>query len=111
MKRVKAAIAHYDGTPAGITSVCHNLNWEQCPDKSGSPAELFLNRAPRFPSLPTIPHKIFDISDVKQRREESRAKQVIKANKGLRKPDTFANNDMVYLRDQEDKDSPLRHTC
>ena len=29
VKRVKAAIAHSDGTPAGITSVCHNLNWEQ----------------------------------------------------------------------------------
>ena len=100
MKRVKAAIAHSDGTPTGITSVCHTLNWEQRPDKSGSPAELFLNYAPRFPGLPTIPHKIIDNSDVKQRREESRAKQIIKANKGLRKPDVFANNDTVYLRDQ-----------
>ena len=42
-------------------------------------------------------------SDVRQRREESRAKQIKKANKGLRKPDVFANNDMVYLRDQEGK--------
>lgn len=29
VKRVNAAIAHSDGTPTGITSVCHTLNWEQ----------------------------------------------------------------------------------
>ena len=78
VKRVKAAIAHSDGTTEGITSACHNLNWEQRPDASGSPAELFLNRTPRFPGLPTIPHKIIDNSDVKQRREESRENQVKK---------------------------------
>ena len=53
--------------------------------------------------MPTIPHKIIDNSDVKQRREKSRAKQVTKANKGLRKPDVFSNNDTVYIRDQEGK--------
>ena len=78
MKRVKAAIAHSDGTYEGITSACHNINWEQHPDKTGSPAELFLNRTPRFPGLPTIPHKIIDNSDVKQRREESRENQIKK---------------------------------
>ena len=83
VKRVKAAIAHLDGTPAGIASVCHTLNWEQRPDKSGSPAELFLNRTPQFPGLPTIPHKIIDNSDVKEKREGSRAKQIERANKGL----------------------------
>ena len=40
---------------------------------------------------------------MKQRREESRAKQTEKINKGLRKPETFAVNDTVYLRDQEGK--------
>ena len=79
------------------------MNREQCPDKSGSPAELFLNRTPRFPGLPTIPHKIINNSDVKQRREESRDKQTKKINKGLRKPETFDINDTVYLRDQEGK--------
>ena len=29
VKRVKRAIAHSDGTTEGITSACHNLNWEQ----------------------------------------------------------------------------------
>ena len=29
VKRVKAAIAYSDGTPAGIISVCHTINWEQ----------------------------------------------------------------------------------
>ena len=46
VKRVKVAIAHSDGTSASITSTCQNLNWEQRPDKSGSPAELFLNCTP-----------------------------------------------------------------
>merc|ERR1711895_297761 len=92
VKRGKAAIAHSDGTTEGITSVCHNLNWEQHPDTTGSPAELFLNRTPRFPGLPTIPHKIIDNSYVKQRREESRDKQTKKINKGLRKPETFNIN-------------------
>ena len=103
VKHVKAAIAHSDGTSVGITSACQNLNWEQRPDKSGSPAELFLNRTPHFPGLPTIPHKIIDNSDVKQRREESRDKQIKKINKGLRKPETFDINDTVYLRDKEGK--------
>ena len=43
VKRVKAAIAHSDGTPSSIKSVCHNLNWEQRHDRSGSPVELFMN--------------------------------------------------------------------
>ena len=29
VKRIKAAIAHSDGTQPGITLACHNLNWEQ----------------------------------------------------------------------------------
>ena len=86
VKRVKAAIAHSDGTQPGITLACRTLNWEKRPDKSGSRAELFLNRPPRFPGLPTIPHKIIDNSDTKKRREDSRVKQTIAANKGLCKP-------------------------
>ena len=100
---MKAAIAHSDGTTEGITSACHNLNWEQRPDSSCCPAELFLNRTPRFPGLPTIPHKLIDKSDVKQRREESRENQIKKINRGLRKPETFEINDTVYLRDKEGK--------
>ena len=46
VKRVKAAIAHSDGTPTGIASVCHTINWEQRADNSGTPAELFMNRTP-----------------------------------------------------------------
>ena len=101
VKRVKAAIAHSDGTQPCITLACHTLNWEQRPDKSGSPADLFLNRPPRFPGLPTIPHKIIDNSDMKRRREESRVKQTVAANKGLCKPEIFKPGDTVYLRDQE----------
>ena len=65
--------------------------------------ELFLNRAPSFPDLHTIPHKIIDNSDIKQRREESRVKQIEKVNKGLRRPDVFEMGNTVYLRDQEGK--------
>ena len=36
VKRVKAAIAHSDGTQGSIKSVCHNLKWEQRSDKSRS---------------------------------------------------------------------------
>ena len=43
VKQVKMAIAHSDGTPGSIKAVCHNLNWEQRADKSGSLAKLFLN--------------------------------------------------------------------
>ena len=101
MKRIKAAIVHSDGTQPGITLACHTLNWEQRPDKTGSPAELFLNRTARFPGLPTIPHKIIDNSDTKKLREESRVKQTIEMNKGLRKPEIFRPGDTVYLRNQE----------
>ena len=101
VKRVKAAIAHSKGTQAGIKSVCHTLNWEQRRDKTESLAKLFLNRPQQFPGLPTIPHKIIDNSDVRQRREGSRAKQIERANKGLRKPKVFKPGDTVYLRDQE----------
>ena len=66
VKRIKAAIVHSDGTQPGITLACHTLKWEQQPDKTRSPAELFLNRPPRFPGLPTIPHKIIDNSDTKK---------------------------------------------
>ena len=65
VKRVKAVIAHSDGTPSSIKSVCHNLNWEQRSDRSGSLVELFMKQGPRFPGLPTIPHKIVDNSDEK----------------------------------------------
>ena len=44
---------------------------------------------------------MIDNSDVKQRREENRAKQIVVANKGLRKPEMFKPGDTVYLRDQE----------
>ena len=103
VKRVKTAIRHSDGTPAGIASVCHTLNWEQRADGSGTPAEMFMNRTPRYPGLPTIPHKIIDNSDMKLKREESRRKQVEKMNKGLRRPEIFKPGDEVYLRDQENK--------
>ena len=99
VKRIKGAIAHSDGTQPGITAACHTLNWEQRPDSTGSPPELFLNRPPRFPGLPTIPHKMIDNSDVRKRREGSRAKQIAKANKGLGKPKVFKPFDTVYLRD------------
>ena len=46
MNRIKQAISHSDGTPNGIKTACHNINWEQRPDKSGSPAELFLHHSP-----------------------------------------------------------------
>ena len=95
------AIAHSDDTQPGITSVCHTLNWEQRLDKTGSPAELFLNHSLRFPGLPTIPHKIIDNLDVRQRREGSRAKQIERANRGLCKPEVFKPGDTVYLRDLE----------
>ena len=63
--------------------------------------ELFLNRAPRFPGLPTIPHKIIDNFDTKKRREDSRINQTIAVNKGLRKPEIFKPRDTVYLRERE----------
>ena len=96
VKRVKAAIAHCDGTPAGITSVCHNLNWEQRPNKSGSLVELFMNWGPRFPGLPTIPHKILDNSDERERREGSRIKQNQRAHKS-------SSQVTHYLQDSEGK--------
>ena len=100
VKRVKMAIAYSDGTPGSIRSVCHNLNWEQRPDKSGSPAELFMYCSP---GLPTIPHKLLDSSDEQRRREEGRSKQVQRLNKVLRKPDIYNDGETVYLRDQEGK--------
>ena len=103
VKRVKAAIAYPDGTPTGISSVCHTINWEQRADNSGTLAELFMNRTPRYPGLPTIPHKIIDNSDMKKKREESRRKQLEKSNKGLRRPEIFNPGDNVYLRDHENK--------
>ena len=72
VKRIKAAIAHSDGTQQGIALACHIINWEQRPDKTGSPTELFLNRSARFPGLPTIPHKIINNSDTKKLREGGR---------------------------------------
>ena len=101
VKRVKAAISHSDGTPRGMELACHIINLEQRPDKSGSPAELFLNRSGRFPGLPTIPHKVINNSNTKERREGSRAKQTKRLNKGLRKPEVFKTGDKVYLRDQD----------
>ena len=92
---------HSNGTPRGIELACHIINWEQRPDKSGSPAQLFLNRTGRFPGLPTIPHKIIDNSDTRKRREGSRVKQTKRLNKGLQKPEVFKTGDKVYLRDQE----------
>ena len=71
VRRIKMTIAHSDGTPSSIKSVCHNLNWEQRRDKSGSPAELFMNRSPRFPGLPTIPHKLVDSLDKKDYRKKA----------------------------------------
>ena len=59
-----------------------------------------MNRTPRFPGLPTIPHKVIDNTDVKLNREESRRKQLKQINKGLRKPEAFETNDTVYLRDK-----------
>ena len=69
VKQVKMAIAHLDGTPGSIRSVCH-MNWEQRADKRGYPGELFKHRSPRFPGLPTIPHKSLDSSDEQRRRKE-----------------------------------------
>ena len=89
------AIAHSDGTPSSIKSVCHNLNWEQRRDKSGSPVELFINCTPRFPGLSTICHKLIDSSEERIIREESRSKQIQWANKGLRKPDVFNPGETV----------------
>ena len=74
VKRIKHMIQHSNGTPNGIKTVCHNINWEQRPDKSGSPAELFLHRAPRFPGLATIPHKLIDSSEERKKRVEGREK-------------------------------------
>ena len=67
VKQVKLAIAHSDGTPGSIKAVCHNLNWEQRADKSGSPVELFLHYSPCFPGSPMIPHKPLD-SSMEQRK-------------------------------------------
>ena len=86
---IKYAIQHSDGTPKGIKTVCHNINWEQWSDKSGSPAELFLNRAPRFPGLATIPHKLIDSSKKRKKREEGRRKLIERMNKNLREPDVL----------------------
>ena len=69
VKRIKQVIAHSDGTPNGIKTACHNINWEQRPDKRGFPAELFLHRSPRFPGLTTIPHKLVDSSDERRKRD------------------------------------------
>ena len=101
VKRVKHAIAHSDGTASGIKTACHNLNWEQRVEKSGSPAELFLHRSPCFPGLVTIPHKLLDSSEERRRREESRNKPIEQLNKGLRDHEIFEDGETVYLQDQD----------
>ena len=122
MKQIKQAIAHSDGTPNGVKTAYHNINWEQWLDKSGSPAELFLHRAPRFPGLATIPHKLIDSSEERKKRDEGRSKMIEKINKNLREPDIFKNGEIVYIQDNEGKwtirvmvinikGSNLHHTC
>ena len=82
---------------------CHNINWEQRPDKSGSPVELFLHRAPRFPGLATIPQKLIDSSEERKKRDEGRKKQVKRINKNLREPHIFENGEIVFLQDNKGK--------
>ena len=65
--------------------------------------ELFLHRAPRFPGLATIPHKLIDSSEERKKRDEGRSKQVEKMNKNLREPDIFENGEIVFLQDNEGK--------
>ena len=62
-----------------------------------------MNQGLRFTGLPNIPHKIVDNSDERERREGSRARQILRANKGLRKPEIFKPSDTVYLQDSEGK--------
>ena len=97
VKWIKQAIAHSDGTPNGIKTACHNINWEQRADKSGFPVELFLHCSPRFPGLATIPHKLLDSSEERRRRDEGRSKQIERINKNLREPEIFSNEQTVYL--------------
>ena len=54
---------------------------------------MFLNRAPRFPGLATIPHKLINSSEERKRREEGRKKQIEGMNKKLGDPDIFENGE------------------
>ena len=71
--------------------------------KSGSPAELFLHRAPLFPGLATIPHKLIDSSEERKKRDEGRSKMIEKMNKNLRELDVFENGEIVYIQDENRK--------
>lgn len=103
IKRIKYIIQNTDGTPKGIKTVCHNINWEQRSGKSGAPAELFLNRASGYPGLAIIPHKLIDSCEERRRRKEGRKKQIEGLKKNLRDPDVFENGEIVYIQDENGK--------
>ena len=58
---------------------------------------MFLDRAPRFPGLTMIPHKLIDSSKERKKREEGRKKEIEKMNKNLRDPYIFENGEIVYI--------------
>ena len=64
---------------------------------------MFLHRAPHFPGLATIPHKLIDSSEERKRREEGRNKMIERMNKNLREPDVFENGEIVYIQDENGK--------
>ena len=64
---------------------------------------MFLNRAPRYPGLATIPHKLIDSSEERRRREEGRKKQIEGLNKNLRDPKIFEIGEIVYIQDEHGK--------
>ena len=82
------------GTEKVSNTTCHRSNCS---------AELFLNRAPRFPGLATIPHKLINSSEERKRREEGRKKQIKGMNKKLRDPNIFKNGVIVYSQDENGK--------
>ena len=65
--------------------------------------ELFLHRAPHFPGLATIPHKLIDSSEERKKRVEGRDKMTERMNKNLREPDVFENGEIVYIQDENGK--------
>ena len=74
-----------------------NINFDQCADGSGSPAELFLQRTLRVLGLAIIPTHLWGTNDLKAARSASRDKQVAQTAR-QQKLEVFSKGQWVVLQ-------------
>ena len=91
------AISHASDNLKSILATAANINFDQCTDSSGSPAELFLQRTLRVPGLATIPTHLLGTDDLKATRSASHDKQVANIQKQS-KPEVFSRGQRVVLQ-------------